>query len=123
MGLFSRRNAPEVSPPRRIAVAGTSFRQRDIVKAMGPSPSVDVDRGSEVVAAVFELKPDPRNPHDSRAVKVLAGGRHVGFIPRGHTDWAHKAISEGGAGSVKVAGQFVAYDGGDVGVVLPPKGR
>jgi hypothetical protein len=122
MGLFSKRSTPEVSPPRRIAVAGTSFRQSDIAKAMGPGPAIDVDRDSEVVAAVFELKPDPRNPHDARAVKVLASGRHVGFIPRGQLDWAHEVIKAGGAGSVRVAGQFVAYDGGDVGVVLPAKG-
>lgn len=34
---------------------------------------------------VISLAKDPENPVDSGAIKVLANGKHVGFVAREHT--------------------------------------
>lgn len=52
-----------------VSVAGTTFRH-EAVKA--------VKHHSKV-----KFEPEPDNPHDPNALKVLVDGEHVGYVPRG----------------------------------------
>ena len=54
-----------------IPVAGTSYKSVGVMRAMQSS--------SEETT----LQPEPTNPHDKEAVKVLVGGQEVGYVPRG----------------------------------------
>ena len=59
-----------------VKVAGESYRQDELVQITGR-------RGSEAVKmdnVDLELVCEPDNPHDPRAVKVLAQGLHVGYL-------------------------------------------
>lgn len=116
MGLFSKKEIPTIDVPKRVAVAGTSFRQREINAAIGRHPVVTIEGDSEVIAADFELVAEPSNAHDSRAVKVMFGRLHVGYIPKGHQSWVHAAL--GSSSRARVRGQFVAYDDSSGVVIL-----
>lgn len=52
-----------------VSVAGTTFRH-DAVKGVMHHSKV-------------EIEPEPDNPHDPNALKVLVSGEHVGYVPRG----------------------------------------
>ena len=54
-----------------IRVAGTSFKATGVMKAVQSS------------SRETTLQPEPSNPHDREAVKVLVGGEEVGYVPRG----------------------------------------
>lgn len=41
-----------------------------------------------------ELEPEPDNPHDPNAIKVLANGRHIGYVKAGSCARVHKRIRE-----------------------------
>jgi hypothetical protein len=43
--------------------------------------------GDEVV-----LVPEPKNPHDSQAIRIRCNGKIVGYVPREDTEWVHKII-------------------------------
>lgn len=99
MGIFSRRRRePEILPedlrlPERletdvpglvlakalggqrvdIEIVGESFRQ-DAVQA--------VAKAADGSPFDLYLLPDPSNPHDRNAVRVMVGNLHVGFLPR-----------------------------------------
>lgn len=64
-----------------MRVAGTSFRQNDVMK---------VQKGDEAM-----LIPDPRNPYDENAIKVMVGKRHVGYVPKDQAPTLGEAIKEG----------------------------
>lgn len=62
-------------------VAGVTFEGRqNIIK--------DLSNGTTIV---FER--DPGNKYDPNAVKVLAEGKHIGFLPRG--SWVAKEMDKG----------------------------
>ncbi len=42
-----------------------------------------------------ELVPEPENPHDPKAIKVVVDGQHVGYIKAGSCAHLHKVIREG----------------------------
>ena len=54
-----------------IPVAGTTFKAVGVMKAM------------QSASEETKLQPEPTNPHDKEAVKVLVGGQEVGYVPRG----------------------------------------
>lgn len=54
-----------------IPVAGTSFKAVGVMKVM------------QSTSTETTLQPEPTNPHDKEAVKVLVGGQEVGYVPRG----------------------------------------
>lgn len=56
-----------------IEIVGESFRQ-DAVRAVAQAAE-----GSDFD---LYLLPDPNNPHDRNAVRVMVGNLHVGFLPR-----------------------------------------
>lgn len=45
---------------------------------------------------LFELEPEPENPHDPNALKVLTdSGEHWGYIERGQAAWITPHIEDG----------------------------
>jgi hypothetical protein len=99
MGLFSRKSrGPEILPedlrlPETLEtdVPGLVLRkapagQRVDIEIVGESFRQDAVRAVAQVAdgSDFDLYllPDPDNPHDRNAVRVMVGNLHVGFLPR-----------------------------------------
>lgn len=58
-------------------VVGESHRQPQLAEVAGAKTEDGVD-----VEVTAMLQHDPHNLHDSNAIKVVVGGRHVGFVPR-----------------------------------------
>ena len=87
-------------------VAGTSFRQ-EAIKALGTkNPDFALTKAElfkrgldEVYEYTFspkkaELVPEPDNPEDPNAIKVLVDGVHVGYLKAGSCARVHKMIRE-----------------------------
>lgn len=116
--LFSRKQeepevpaAPEVPGGAKTvwhSVAGTSYHQ-DTLLAMGvKDPVYNLNKrdlvkrwpnGVTVYEYKFnpkkaELVPEPDNPHDPKAIKVLIDGQHVGYIKAGSCAHIHKLLRE-----------------------------
>ena len=87
-------------------VAGTSFRQ-DAIKAMGvENPDFTETKKALVDAGLtdewiyeyifapqkVELQPEPDNPHDPKAIKVIVDGTHIGYIKAGSCAHVHKLL-------------------------------
>lgn len=55
------------------------------------------DSGEQLLAALAQLEPDPSDPHDTNAVKVLLDGIQVGCLPRSTAEGYQKLVvgSEG----------------------------
>jgi hypothetical protein len=125
MGLLSRLfshdkepQKPAKKPGVRVVshtVAGTSYRQKEI-QAMGKiNPDYALDKrgllkrwpqGVTVYEYTFspkkaELVPEPENPHDPKAIKVLVDGAHVGYIKAGSCSHIHKLLRENRIQSIK----------------------
>ncbi len=119
MGLFSRlfaRKQEEPAAPAEVpsvkvkshGVVGTDYRQKEL-QAMGKvNPDYALDKrgllkrwpqGVTAYEYTFnpkkaELVPEPENPHDPKAIKVLVDGVHVGYIKSGSCAHIHKLIRE-----------------------------
>jgi hypothetical protein len=132
MGLFSRllsiKPVQAKAPGAKVVshkVAGTSLRQKEI-QAMGrKNPDYALDKrgllkrwpdGVTVYEYTFspkkaELVPEPENPHDPKAIKVLVDGVHVGYIKAGSCAHIHKLLSENRIQSIKpgiIGGKYKA---------------
>ena len=105
----TKKAAPK--PEKKVShhnVAGTSFHQAEI-KAMGTknpdyalTKSALFKRDPDAVVYEYtfspkkaELVPEPENPHDPNAIKVLVDGVHVGYIKAGSCARIHKLLREG----------------------------
>ena len=64
-------------PDEVVRVVGVSHYQDPLLAIVG-------ETGRERVrhAATATLEPEPENPHDANAVRVLVEGRHVGYLSR-----------------------------------------
>lgn len=123
MGIFSRLfSRKQTEPPKPVEtvpkpigpktvthkVAGTSYRQ-EALRAMGEkNPDYALNKrelvkrwpeGVTVYEYSFhpqkaELIPEPDNPHDPKAIKVLVDGAHVGYIKAGSCAHIHKLLRE-----------------------------
>jgi hypothetical protein len=140
MGLLSRLLSIKAKAPGAKVVshkvAGTSLRQKEI-QAMGrKNPDYGLDKrgllkrwpqGVTVYEYTFspkkaELVPEPENPHDPKAIKVLVDGVHVGYIKAGSCAHIHKLLSENRIQSIKpsiIGGKYknlyaLGYDGDKV---------
>ena len=71
------------------AVAGEGYRQAELRSVAGMVSGV---RTIEYVTA--QLVPEPTNPHDRNAIKVLVGGAHVGYVPAYSTSQFHRVIAQ-----------------------------
>lgn len=119
MGLFSRlfgRKQAEPTAPVKAAstkvvshkVAGTSYRQEAILGLGEKNPDYNLTKrellkrwpeGVTVYEYTFDpqrvdLVPEPDNPEDPKAIKVLLDGVHVGYIKAGSAAHIHRLIRE-----------------------------
>lgn len=145
--LFSRKQeeppkpvAPAKAPgqkptgPKTVShkVAGTSYQQ-EALQAMGEkNPDYNLNKrellkrwpeGITVYEYNFrpqkaELVPEPDNPHDPKAIKVLVDGVHVGYIKAGSCAHIHKLLRENRIQSIvpRISGgkykELYSYDAG-----------
>ncbi|GMH64061.1 hypothetical protein TL16_g03880 [Triparma laevis f. inornata] len=72
------------STPQIVKIAGTSFRKANCQRALDKHGEVLSDN-RETTSHRVELEPDPENPYDPNAIKVLLSGEFVGFIPKDST--------------------------------------
>lgn len=117
--LFSRKQAqpaapvpaPAPAPSVKVVshkIAGTSYHQKEL-QAMGTlNPDFPLTKrellklwpeGVTVYEYTFspqlaELVPEPENPEDPKAIKVLIDGVHVGYIKSGSCAHLHRLIRE-----------------------------
>jgi hypothetical protein len=111
-----RRRDPKTDPRpwdgrTSIKVAGESYRQDALVRVTGR-------RGTEAVKmdnVDLELICEPDNPHDPRAVMVLAQGLHVGYLSKGNARRYCRRIEREG-GRVNIKGFIGCTEGGPIGV-------
>ena len=75
-------------------VAGVSYREKEILALASSSwyfdglEKSDFDYGEKIYKFSFpdgpvDLVPEPSNPHDKNAIKVIVSGQHVGYIKSG----------------------------------------
>lgn len=110
--LFSRKTQPAEPAPEVVVkshgVAGTNYRQKELLAMGRINPDYALDKrgllkrwpkGVTVYEYNFdpqqaELVPEPENPHDPKAIKVLVDGIHVGYIKAGSCAHFHKLLRE-----------------------------
>ena len=93
---------------RTHKVAGTSYRQ-DAIRSLGfVNPDYNLNKrelvnrwpeGVTVYEYTFDpqwvhLVPEPDNPHDPKAIKVIIDGVHVGYIKSGSCAHIHRLLRE-----------------------------
>lgn len=97
-------------------IAGTSFRLDAIKELLDENPDYPlskrelIDQGltderiykMEVYNHSAVLEPEPENPTDPKAIKVLTEGVHIGYIKAGSCAHIHKALREGRIESAEV---------------------
>lgn len=107
---------PQAEPPKPMKssrnekthkVAGTSFRQ-EAIRAMGvknpdfAKTEQALRKAGLVDECVYEyefapqkveLQPEPDNPHDPKAIKVVVDGTHIGYIKAGSCAHIHKLLA------------------------------
>ena len=89
-------------------VAGTSYYEKSIIEDLADENSdYDLTKREilddglederifkyEFFIKKVELIPEPDNPHDENAVKVIADGVHIGYVPAGKAKKAARIIS------------------------------
>ena len=85
-GRYLGREAPELAAAglRIAGVAGAARHHGDALAADAAQPG-----------RPLELRRDPANPHDPNAIKVLAGGEQVGWVPRAVAEEIAPALDAG----------------------------
>lgn len=89
-------------------VAGISFRENDIIdQIMIENDDYDLSKREAVELGLIDeriyryigapsdvqLIPEPDNPHDENAVKVISDGLHIGYVPTGKTKKVKQILS------------------------------
>jgi len=64
-------------------VAGFGFHE-------GPKVILQLQPGDELM-----LVPEPENPHDARAIRIEACGRHIGYVPRSENRQLIRLLEQG----------------------------
>ena len=126
-------NAPAASSKaKKYKVAGVTHYEKSILKFAQPNPLYSKS-AKEIIAAkqyntniyqycfaaqATQLIPEPSNPHDPNAIKVIIGGEHVGYIKAGSCKHILNLIAENRIeriDSVIKGGKFINvwYDGSD----------
>jgi hypothetical protein len=108
--------APQLAAPRAteldfnvFPVAGFGFHEGpEIIRRLQP--------GDELM-----LVPEPHNPHDPRAIRIEARGRHIGYVPRSENRPLGRLLEQGAelrARVVRVQPEAESWDVLRVGVGL-----
>ena len=93
---------------RTYHVAGTTFHEDAILSLSSENPDYEMSKRDLIDAGMtdekiweyefdpsnVELIPEPENPHDPNAVKVIVDGEHVGYIKKGSCKHILKLIAE-----------------------------
>lgn len=112
-------HAAEAPPQKKIEkhhVAGEFYHQEDLLDLMGENPLYSynkkelIDEGYvdervykfNVYTGTAELLPEPENPNDPKAIKVMVEGSHIGYIKAGSCAHIHKLLREDGIEKVEV---------------------
>ncbi|WP_283124168.1 HIRAN domain-containing protein [Angelakisella massiliensis] len=124
-GSITTERAPQKQPSfsssanyERFHVAGVSFHQDEIASLgyensdydMSKKEIIDSSMENEKIYAVefdpqrVELEPEPDNPHDPNAIKVIVDGVHVGYIKKGSTAHVRNLLAAGGKVSAEIYG-------------------
>lgn len=112
--------APVAAPPtskkfKTYKVAGVSYRLKNIMELAVENEEYSYNRkqlieeeltGQRVWKYVFctdkvELVPEPDNPQDPNAIKVIIDGLHVGYIKTGSCAHMQKVLREGRIGKIE----------------------
>jgi hypothetical protein len=90
-------------------VAGISFYEKDIIDSLAVENDVyDMTKRElidmclidepvykyQVSVSDIQLEDEPNNPHDSNAIKVLADGVHIGYVPAKNTSKIRKLLKK-----------------------------
>ena len=62
----------------RIETVGIHYRREALVKALNGGPALNKELTLDTTA---HLVPEPTNPHDRNAIKVILNGHHIGYVP------------------------------------------
>lgn len=95
-------------------VAGTSYRTDNILKLAEENSDYEKTKKEliedgltdtrvwkfEFYPSKVELIPEPDNPQDSNAIKVVVDGEHIGYIKAGSCSHLHKAMKKDGILSI-----------------------
>lgn len=80
----------------RYRVAGISYHEKEILKLAKRNPDYKLSKAKMYKKGIdcaykykfhpktVKLVPEPNNPHDPKAVKVIMDGRHIGYIKAGN---------------------------------------
>lgn len=77
----------ELNPAFWFNVSGTTFHKTEL-KFLE-----DMEINFKDMKA--ELVPDPDNPYDANAIKVVVDDQHIGYVPREHTEHTSSLIGDG----------------------------
>ncbi len=103
--------APETPSTRKVEkfnIAGTSFREADIIKNFAddnddynlPAKELKEDFDGQRVykydflTAVPELRPEPENEYDPNAIAVYSDGIQIGYVKKGSTAHLRKVLEQ-----------------------------
>lgn len=122
---------PKVKEPQKKTethrVAGVSFREEALTDLMGENScysysKTELVREGYVDERVYkfnpyqgsaELVPEPDNPQDSKAIKVLVEGVHIGYIKAGSCSHLHNLMRDARIETIEVE-----IKGGDYKIVF-----
>ena len=93
---------------KKYKVAGVSYREEEIISLGFENHNYELSKKEiienylyneriyeyEFFPSNVELIPEPTNPHDSNAIKVIVDGVHVGYIKSGSCSHVHKLLKE-----------------------------
>lgn len=93
---------------RTYHVAGTTFHEFEILSLSTENPNYEMSKRDLIDAGMTDEKiweyefapsdvklvPEPENPHDPNAVKVVVDGEHIGYIKKGSCKHILKLIAE-----------------------------
>lgn len=98
-------------PPNTIErhkVAGISYRTTELIALGTSNPDFDLNKQEmfeedlidervyewDFYPSACELKPEPDNPEDPKAIGVVVDGVHIGYIKKGSCAHIHKLLRE-----------------------------
>ena len=101
----SRKKAMGVESQNYVVV-GTQYHEKDITKLGTPNPDYNMTKRDIIDCCMtdefiwkfsfnpisVQLVPEPTNPHDSNAIKVVIDGSHVGYIRARECNLLHGLI-------------------------------
>ncbi len=122
--MFKKKPAPEPVPtnPVSFEIAGLFAHEAEAKAVMGENPKLKKARkieGSRIfVLSPFDgpcnLVPEPDNPHDKNALKIVVNGHDLGYVPQYMQEQAVKRLNAGQYAVVKLlGGNYRMYESGE----------